>query len=176
MRRMLERFIEAMPFSESVARLRVGFHETIQGEQKGLVERHHELAGPFSFHFDAISLDWPSYLDVFEPSWLTHRMEGTVRAPGLASTADMAGTLSVRFLRRRTYYDFAFTGEGSVSLRFTGWRAPGPTWLLPKGSVPVHGHVELVESGQILAQVEARVVRAGLLSPRSRPFKLDQDT
>jgi hypothetical protein len=160
-----------LPTIDELNRIRFGFHETVSGYFQNLPERPEKLFGRISFHLDAVSLPWNKYLNVVENESFTHTISGTLQAEPLTRLADFHGTLVMRCIRRRVYYDFVFESTDGRALRLSLWRRPGPTWLLPPRLWNVKGWIEEAQTGIILASVGGRVIRAGLLSPAAGLFR-----
>ena len=165
------RFDPKLPTLDSLNRIRFGFHETIHAYFQNLPERKEKLFGELSFHLDAVSLPWDKYFNFVETESLTHTISGTIHADGVVQTADFRGTLVMRCIRRRVYYDFVFESDDGRKLRLSLWRRPGPTWLLPAGLFSVKGWLEDAETGKILASVGGSVVKAGLISRTAGLFR-----
>jgi hypothetical protein len=124
------------------------FDETMSGTMERVDRPGDAVPFTFSVHVHA-----PSTLRILRDGKAT--MRGTVEAPGLATSAEAEGTLTLRpVVTRIVHYDLAFTGDDGKRYRFTGqkdirWLDALRTWTTLPGEITD-------ESGRVVARCQTR--------------------
>lgn len=146
-------------------RLRIRFDETMSGTHTFLHGPQAGISLPFSFHIDCTGTGLADYFDFFDEDFLSHEIQGTVHASGLATASVLEGKLVLRYFRQqKIFYDFEFQADDGRSLRFFGEKRGIYPWTLPWAHFRLYGAISDPKSNETISTVEARFAYSDLPS------------
>ena len=144
------------PIHQFLDRLRIGFDETMSGTHRMLEGDQADTDLPFSFHIDCQSAGLSSYFNFFDPDFLTHEIQGTVHAAGLAEVAELRGELKLRYIReQKIHYTFEFDGDNGQRFRFAGEKREIYPWNIWVSHFRLYGAVTEADTGKPVSTVYA---------------------